>query len=66
MKHRVRLMVRQTAKRADGVPVVKIGVCFGYWPCLNAPYLQVCIGTKIVELWFGLPSHKQPRPIHDR
>lgn len=36
------------------------GFRFGYWPCLRAPYLQLALGTRRVDIWYGDPSYKHP------
>lgn len=55
---RLRAAVRDNAKRDDGARVFRMGLCFGYWPCLRAPFVQVGIGLKTLDVWFGLPSYK--------
>ena len=59
LDRKVRLLCRKTATKADGKPVIKIGMCFGYWPCLKAPYVQISIGTQVIDLWYGMPSYKK-------
>lgn len=56
---RPRAMIRRTARRpSDGRPSIKLGLAAGYWPCLRAPYLQIYMGTVILDLWFGLKGNK--------
>jgi hypothetical protein len=52
-------MVRPTARRHDGAPSIALGVKVGYWPCLRAPFLQVCVYRWRVDVWHGLPSKQQ-------
>lgn len=50
--------LRRTRKREDGKQIIRVGVCFGYWPCQKAPYVQFSLWTYIIDLWYGLPSHR--------
>lgn len=50
--------VRRTKSDKQG-RVFAIGLRVGYWPCLGAPFLQVGIGYRTIELWYGLPSYKR-------
>lgn len=61
MTTRLRALVRDNARRADGNRILKIGISFGYWPCLRAPFIQFNVGVKTVDVWFGLPSNKEPK-----
>ena len=58
-ERRFRLVWRYTNKSVDGIGVIKIGVCCGYWPCLKAPYLQFSIGIRILDLWYGYESYRK-------
>lgn len=53
MRRRFHALVRRTERRADGRPSVKLGMALGYWPCLHAPYIQLFLGTFILDLWHG-------------
>lgn len=37
---------------------VAFGVRLGYWPCLQAPFLQVNFWTWRAEVWYGYESYK--------
>ena len=55
------VLVRRTAQRpADGRHSLKLGLAAGYWPCLRAPYLQISLGTRIIDIWYGDRSHNTP------
>jgi hypothetical protein len=43
----------------DGRHVIWYGPRVGYWPCLEAPVLQISLGKHIFEFWYGLPSYKE-------
>jgi hypothetical protein len=59
---RVRFAVREGFSKLspDGGPlkVRAFGVRIGYWPCLQAPFIEIALGTKRYELWYGLPSYR--------
>lgn len=38
--------------------VPSLGVRCGYWPCLRGPFIQLAFGTRYLEFWYGLESHK--------
>lgn len=38
-----------------------IGVKFGYWPCLRAPFVELAFGRRRYEIWYGLPSYHTPQ-----
>ncbi len=54
---RIRFLLR-TTKKNNNKHVLRFGFCFGYWPCLRSPYLQLSIGIYIFELWYGYCSYK--------
>ena len=58
MKRKFRWMIRDSLKRKDGKSSLRFGIIIGYWPCLHAPYIQFGLGTKLFDLWFGLPSYR--------
>lgn len=49
---------RLTKSDGHGNHVLAYGARVGYWPCLNAYFLQVTIGKHILEIWYGLASYK--------
>jgi hypothetical protein len=59
MKSKIRYSIRNTLARKDnGRSVFRVGVCFGYWPCLKAPFIQISVGKKTIDVWLGLPSYR--------
>lgn len=55
---RLRWMLRRTTARSPkGVYVSRFGLSVGYWPCLRAPFVQLSLGSRHFELWYGLPSN---------
>jgi len=59
MKYKLHISIRDSLRRPDnGKQVLRIGLCAGYWPCLLAPFIQISLGKKIVDIWFGLPGYK--------
>ena len=61
MKRCWRYNLRPTKKNRKGERVLAIGMRVGYWPCLNAPYIQVAWGYYTLEVWHGFPSYKATR-----
>jgi hypothetical protein len=57
-KFRVHHRLSLADGRGRHIIMFRIGV--GYWPCLRGPFLQVAFGKHIFELWYGLPSYKEP------
>jgi hypothetical protein len=57
MAKRVRLEVVRTPQSIDGRHAVGVGARLGFWPCLGGPYVQVSLGTRRYELWYGRPSY---------
>lgn len=55
---KLRVGVRRTTQSPEGTHVIRYGVCFGYWPCLRAPFIQLSFGTRTIEVWHGLPSYQ--------
>jgi hypothetical protein len=61
MSRRLRWSARDgtTKTTAEGIRRVRaFGVRVGYWPCLQAPFVEVAFNTRRYELWYGLPSYK--------
>lgn len=54
---RFRWTRRRTASNARGEHVWLLRLGLGYWPCLKAPFLQLGIGTHLIDVWYGLPSY---------
>lgn len=49
-----------TRKPFTSTRVQALGLRVGYWPCLQAPFVQVTVGSHIFEVWFGLESYRKP------
>lgn len=43
----------------EGKPVQALGIKVGYWPCLKAPFVSLCVSNRIIDLWWGEPSYLQ-------
>jgi len=41
----------------DGRQSWGVGFRFGYWPCVQGPYLQVAYGVSRVSIWWGTPGN---------
>lgn len=37
----------------------RIGIDFGFWPCLGGPYVRLAVGMIVIELWHGVGSYKK-------
>ena len=37
---------------------VSFGFRFGYWPCLEAPYIQIVFAGWRCDFWYGLPTYR--------
>lgn len=53
---------RQSTRSPGGAAVCNLGLCIGYWPCLEAPFARVSLGHYHYELWYGLPSYRTEAP----
>lgn len=49
--------MRKSPANSSGQHLLAFRFGIGYWPCLKAPFIQLCIGKWIVEAWHGLPSY---------
>ncbi len=56
MKFRTAHRLTRVSPDGEHVHLFRIGV--GYWPCLNAPFMQFAFGIHMFDLWYGLPSYK--------
>lgn len=55
-------MIRPSAIHSvTGRHVIALGIRFGYWPCLRAPFVTLTLLRWHLDVWFGLPSN-QPSP----
>jgi hypothetical protein len=59
---KTRCMIRNNKFSADGRSALGYGIRAGWWPCLEAPYVQLAFHRWRVELWWGLPSYAAPQP----
>jgi hypothetical protein len=55
--HHFRAAIRAGKRNAAGKYALGYGLRVGYWPCLEAPYVQVAFHRWRIEAWFGLPSY---------
>lgn len=46
------------SKTGETLRVIAFGIRFGYWPCLQGPFIEIAFHTTRIELWYGLPSYK--------
>lgn len=61
MKRKMHILIRDTLRGSDNnKQVFRVGICVGYWPCLLAPFLQISVGKKTIDIWFGMPSYRYP------
>lgn len=51
-------MANKSKTSPTGQHVLCLGVCFGYWPCLKAPFVQLKVGIFVFDLWYGLKSYQ--------
>jgi hypothetical protein len=51
--------IRPTKKRNDGRFVFALGARIGYWPCVEAPFVEIALGRCMFALWHGLASLEQ-------
>jgi len=58
----LRYAIRPNKLGPQGTPSLGYGFRFGYWPCLQGPYLQLAIHQWRIEVWFGLPSYRGSAP----
>lgn len=57
MRRRVYLTISLAKASPRGTRVQALGLKVGYWPCLRAPFISLCVGSRIIDLWWGLPSY---------
>lgn len=58
MKWRPRAQLRRTRTSPDGRHVQALGLRFGYWPCLAAPFVTIDVASFRLDLWCGLPGYE--------
>lgn len=56
------LTISKSKTSPGGRHVKALGIKIGYWPCLQAPFISVVLGSRIIDLWWGLPSYLE----HDK
>lgn len=59
IKYKLYLQLNPTKTKPNtNKRVLRFGLSVGWWPCLKAPFIQVGIGTNVIDIWFGLPSYR--------
>jgi hypothetical protein len=53
---KLRLLNAPFARSSEGRRSFGIGLRFGYWPCVNGPFIQVGYGFGRVSVWYGTES----------
>lgn len=53
---RPHIELSETRKSPNGKLAFELGVKFGYWPCLKAPFVAIALGFRRLDMWYGLPS----------
>lgn len=51
--------IRRFSCAPDGRQMMALGVRVGWWPCLNAVFLQVAFLYWRAEVWFGQPTKNE-------
>ena len=59
MSKRLRWMLRRTALNDTGERVVLFRIGVGYWPCVEAPFIQIGFWKRLFDVWYGLPSYNR-------
>lgn len=54
---RPRIALRRSKSSPTGRHVQSLGVRFGYWPCLRAPFVSFDLGSWRLDVWYGLPGY---------
>lgn len=62
---RLRKGVRKTTTSPEGQHVQSAGVRVGYWPCLKAPFVQIAVGNRVIDIWYGGPTRKTQKECVD-
>lgn len=57
LMRKFRLGVRPSRSREDGARSFRVGLNFGYWPCLGGPFVQIYTGFWAIGLWWGTASY---------
>lgn len=58
---KLRFYARRNAESTDGRTAFYVGLRVGYYPCLDAPFVQLALAYWRFEFWYGLPSYKHAR-----
>ena len=56
---RLRIQVRHSKKSPTGASVQSLGVRFGWWPCLRGPFFSIDLGSRRLDIWWGLESYSK-------
>lgn len=54
-----RFSIRPTPSNHLGEQAIYLSLRVGYYPCLKAPFIQVCLFFWRIDFWYGLPTHKR-------
>lgn len=57
MSRQIHLTISRSKTSPQGTHVQSLGLKIGYWPCLRAPFISLCVSHLIIDLWWGLPSY---------
>ena len=60
------VMRRLTDVSPEGRHVQCLRFGIGYWPCLNAFFVQLGIGKYLYDFWYGEASHAELRDLASR
>lgn len=53
---KLHIELAETRRSPDGKLAFELGLKFGYWPCLKAPFVAIALGYRRLDIWHGLPS----------
>lgn len=53
MRRRLQSNARPLRKSKEGKTAWAVGVRFGYWPCMKAPFVQITTGHRVRSLWLS-------------
>jgi hypothetical protein len=59
MRRKLRWSCARNQVSADGKTAIGFGIRVGYWPCLEAPYVQCTFLFWHFDAWHGYPSWQQ-------
>jgi hypothetical protein len=50
---RFKYQKRLNHQSIEGKPITALGIRFGYWPCVKAPFVQVGLFKNTHEVWIA-------------